>query len=431
MYPSTDEEKLFKDYRIPSDGLFVIYAHIPFCINYCTFCHYPVKIHSSVQERDEYLAALEKEMDLYLRRLDMKKLKARSVLIGGGTATYLTPAQLRRFLESFTARVSLQSCAQFSYDVDPSTLLGAQGNERLRIMKSYGVDRLTIGIQSLEDRILQSMNRAHTAGEAIQAIEAAQKAGFKINIEFIYGFPGQTMEDWIHTVTQSVQLGVEEIQLYRLKIIPYGDHQGFITKKFAVQPHAFLADEQEILMKETAIVILRENGYTENLRRVFSREKNDYSRYADDQCCKLFDQIGFGLTAFSSLRDRFGLNTQFFEKYYALIKQGQMPLDRGMVRDKDAQLRWAIILPLKNRSVYKKFYQQCTGVSLDTIFRKKIERLKEYGLLQEDAGVLQTTELGSFFSDEVCQQFHHPQYMPFPQAAYAPGPLNPYNDPQP
>jgi len=431
MYPPTNEQELFKSYKNPADGLFVIYAHIPFCIRYCKFCHYPVKITDSAKEKDYYLETLNKEIDIYKHRLGVKIIKARSILVGGGTPTYLSPAQLRGFLEFFTANIDIKSCSQFSYDVDPTTLLGAEGKERLKIMRSYGVDRLTIGIQSLNDQILKRMNRAHTVKEAIKSIEQAKKTGFKINIEFIYGYPGQTLTDWVETINKAVSLGVEEIQLYRLKIIPYGDHKGFITKEFINRPDKIIRDEQEILMKELAILILQKNGYCENLRRVFTKNPNDYSHYADDQCCKLFDQIGFGLTAFHSLRDRFGLNTQFFKTYYSLINAGKLPIDRGIIRTNDDQLRWAIILPLKNRAVYKKFYEKQTGRSLNKVFRKKIERLKSFGILAEDDNALKLSGLGRFFADEACHQFHHPQYMPFPRSAYSNGPLNPYNDHSP
>jgi hypothetical protein len=83
--------------------------------------------------------------------------------------------------------------------------------------------------------------------------------------------------------------------------------------------------EETIMMKQMAIDLLAQHGYHENLRRVFSRERNHYSHYADNQCCGLLDQLGFGLTAFSSLRDRFALNTQDFTNYYAMISEGKLP----------------------------------------------------------------------------------------------------------
>jgi len=431
MYPPTDEERLFKGYTNPSDGLFIIYAHIPFCMQYCNFCHYPNLIGDLPEEKARYIAAMEKEMDIYMRRLGLKTIKARSILIGGGTPTYLTPAMLDKFLKMFTSRLDLSSCTQFNYDVDPLTLLGPDGDERFKILKSYGVDRLTIGFQSLNDGLLKAMNRPHTAAQAVESAVRAKAAGFQVCIEFIYGYPGETLETWMATVRDAAKVGVEEIQLYHLKVIPYGDHAGLISKNSIAGKKGFFSPETMALMKEVSRLILEEAGYKENLTRVFTTKPKYFSHYAADQCCNLCDQVSFGITAFSSLRDRFGLNTQRFNEYYKLIEQDKLPLNRGMIRSHDEQIRWNIVLPLKNRRVFKKQFEKSTGVSLNTVFRRKIERLKDFGLLHEDENSLVLTPLGRFFADEICHQFHSVQYIPFPREAYSPGPLNPYNDPEP
>ena len=184
------------------------------------------------------------------------------------------------------------------------------------------------------------------------------------------------------------------------------------------------------MMKQIAIEILNRNGYHENIRRVFTRHKKYYSHYAWNQCCNLYDEIGLGLTAFSSLRDRFGLNTQYFEEYYDSIDNGRLPLNRGVVRSQDEQMRWAIILPLKNSRVRKDLFEKATGIPFDGVFRAKVEALKAQGLAIEDEEKLELTKLGAFFADECAQLFHSPAYIPFPTANYASGPLNPYLDGQ-
>jgi oxygen-independent coproporphyrinogen-3 oxidase len=429
MYPSIDEEELFATYTPPADGLFDIYAHIPFCSQRCVFCHYPVKLGEQSPEKDRYLTALEKEIDLYLKRLGIARFKARSILVGGGTPTFLTLEQHRRFLDSFVDRVDISSCKQFNYDVDPVTLIGTEGRERLRMMREYRVDRLTIGIQSLNPDILKKMNRHHGVGEAIESIENSKEFGFQVNIEFIFGYPGQTLENWMEVIDRAVSLDVEEIQLYRLKIEAYGDYQGKIKDVREKGMQAFPSVEEAVMMKQLAIEILNENGYHENLRRVYSKKREHYSHYADNQCCGLLDQVGFGLTAFSSLRDRFILNTQNFEEYYSLIDAGKLPLNRGLIRDPDEQARWAVVLPLKNRRVWKGYFQQVTGdLSLDR-FRPLIDRLKAFGLLEEDDEKIELTSLGAFFADEVAQQFHAREHIPYPPDAYANGPLSPYIEP--
>lgn len=426
MYPSLTPEELLATYTPPADHKFDIYAHVPFCRQRCLFCHYPVQLGERSSEKDQYLSAFAQEIDIYMELLGYTCLKARSILVGGGTPTYLALDQLERFLQILDQRLDRSECTQYNYDVDPVTLIGKEGNERLKMMRDYGVDRLTIGVQSLNPATLRLMNRHHGPEQALEAIADALKFGFQVNIEFIFGYLGQTLEDWIAVIEQAVGLGVEEIQLYRLKFEAYGDFQGPIKHQRERHPEAVPTVAETLAMKQAAINILNAHGYTENLRRVFSRKPEHYSHYADNQCCGLLDQLGFGLTAFSSLRDRFGLNTQNFDEYYRLIANRQLPLNRGLVRTQDDQIRWAIVLPLKNRRVWKSYFQQVTGYSLDEVFRPKINALKNHGLLNEDDIKIELTRLGAFFADEVAQQFHHPDYIPFPRLDYAEGPLNPY-----
>jgi len=427
-YPPMTEEELFANYRMPEDGLLDVYVHFPFCERRCTFCHYPGKLGEQTEEKNRYLSALEKEMDLYLKRLGIDRIMARSILIGGGTPTYLTPEQLERFLIFFRKRVDLSEGCQFNYDVDPGSLVGSAGEERLSIMKQYGVNRLTIGVQSLDDHVLKIMNRPHDAQTAIDSIVASKKFGYQVNIEFIFGHPGVTIENWIDVMEKAVSLPVDEIQLYRLKVQAYGDLQGNIIKFREKEPESIPSFEESMMMKQIAIDILAEHGFHENLRRVYSKKKKHYSHYAYNQCCMLYDQIGLGLTAFSSLRDRFALNTQYFEEYYASIEKGRLPINRGYIRNKESQVRWAIVLPLKNSDLKKPYFEKITNTSFDSIFRKKVERLKQFGLIEDSGEIIRLTDLGAFVADEVVEQFNANEFMPFPVKSYAPGPLHPYAD---
>jgi len=428
MYPAITPSDLLAGYRVPDDMLFDLYYHIPFCKQYCSFCHYPNQVGIPPAEKDRYLQAIAREQDILLQLLDLPKFSARSILVGGGTPTCLSPAQLERFLHDLTARVDTGRCTQFNYDVDPLTFLGQEGMERRRILRAYGVGRLTIGIQSLDPKVLLAMNRHHGVEEALSAVEQSLQDGFQINIEFIYGYPGQTLESWIATMEQAVGLGVHEIQIYQLKFAPYGDHSGRIASVRSRKSDDLPWARRTTEMKAHAHCILAQHNYRENLTRVFSTHPKYYSHYAHNQCCDLRDQLGFGLTGFSSLRDRFGLNTQHIKQYYAAIEQGRLPLNRGLVRNPEDQIRWSIILPLKNRKVLRSVFQQRTGTSLAEVFRPKIETLKKADLIHEDRGGMALTERGRFFADQVCQQFHHPRYMPFPPETYRPGKLHPALD---
>ncbi len=426
-YPPISQHEMFDGYHSSQDGLFDIYVHIPFCMRRCAFCHYPVKLGEQEAEKDLYLQYLEREMDISMGVLGVRPIRARSVLVGGGTPTYLAPRQMRSFLRSITSRLDLSRCTQFSFDVDPVTLLGPAGTERLAMMRDHGVDRLTIGVQSLDDPTLVRMNRPHNVKEALDAIEVSRRLGLQLNVEFIFGYPGQTLDTWMDDIEKAMALDVDEIQMYRLKIDAYGDYQGPIKGQIERRAARVTTDEEDVVMKRVAIDMLTSSGFSEPIRRVFSRKKSLLSHYAWNQCCMLLDELGFGLTAFSSLRDRFVLNTQYFEEYYSKISAGQLPLNRGAVRNPEEQMRWAFILPLKNSCVRRTVFEQRTGVPLHGAFRDKVEQLKSHGLLVEHNDRIESTARGAFYADELSHQFHAPEHVPFLLSDYTDGPLNPYH----
>lgn len=428
MYEPKTFQDMYETYTLPEDGMMDIYVHIPFCIRRCLFCHYPSLYRANDSKKDEYLDALEKEMGIFLKMMDIEKINARTILMGGGTPTDLTPAQLKRFLTFFTKFVNLDKCKQYNWDVDPSTLVGTDGIERLKIIKDFGGDRLTVGIQSLDDGILKKMNRSHDSSVAIESIRNCQKLDFKLNVELIFGHPGQTFDNWIEVLDKTVALGTPEIQFYRLKVEPYGDQEGSIKKYRDYHADELPPADDAILMKQIAIEVMEENGYKENLRRVFTKKRSDISLYAFNQCCQLLDEIGFGLTAFSSLRDRFVLNTQYFEDYYKKISEGVLPLNRGIIRSKEEQIRWSTILPLKNYFIRKKRFEEINGFPISQVFQEKIDQLKQYDLVEETDSRIELTKKGAFFADEIVEQFHSDKYIAFPKSDYNKGPLNPYDN---
>ena len=429
QYPDVTQDFILGDYTVPFDGKMDVYVHIPFCARRCLFCHYPGKLGEQTEEKTKYLNYLKREIDIYLDVLGIEKFKPRSILLGGGTPTYMTPEQLEFFLKFLTERLDLSSCIQFNVDLDPNSIMDKDGMRRMEIMKEYGVNRLTIGAQSLNDDVLKCMNRGHNADCAIRSVERSMDMGFQTNVEFIYGHPGQTFENWVDVVDEAVKLPAQELQFYRLKVQAYGDQQGAIINNRRNQNAIPIPDFKDtMMMKQASYDILEENGYHENLRRVFSKQSKIFSHYAYNQCCNLFDQIGFGITAFSSYRDRFALNTQSFEEYYSKIDQGLLPVNRGYKRDLEQQARWAIVLPMKNRDVRKADYKRITGLEFDDVFKKKTQRLKDNGLITDNGKVVSLTPLGKFLADEVVEQYNSIEFQPFPRSNFAEGELNPYLD---
>lgn len=425
-YPEMGEQEFLQGYHDLPENPLVAYVHIPFCDYRCHFCHFVVQLGSSENEKDLYLKAVEDEIDLYRRRLGMDFVPARAVNVGGGTATCLSPRQLDRFLRSLRARLQPGTCAQITFDVDPTTLLGAEGMERLQILKAHGVDRITIGAQSFDDRVLKAMNRGHSARDIESAFAQARRAGFdSVSMDLIFGYTGQTPETWAKDVSACIALDADSFQIYRLRIVPHGLMPGAISRESPVGRPAF---EDELVMQATAMLIAQRHGYSDDCTaRVFSKNRSGISRYTQAHSVELADIIGFGASAFSSLRGKFGMNTTTgLARYLSLVSQGRIPIERGKVLTADDESRRRLILPLKNGFLDRESYQRAVGASPEALFGDKIACLKDFGLLAVGGDGLRLTQRGGFFADEVCLQFYHPQYLPFPSSAYASGPLAPH-----
>ena len=426
-YPPISQEEAYDGFKEVVPGEFDVYVHIPFCHKRCLFCHYPSRYNCNDVDKDIYLDHLEMEMRNWLSFRGLDKIKARTILIGGGTPTDLSPKQLERFLTFFTKYVDISNCPQFNYDVDPSTLVGDKGLERLRIIKDFKGDRLTIGIQSLNETVLKKMNRSHNADTAKESVKNCLDMGFDVNIEFIYGHPGETLQNWIDVIEEACTLGTEEIQLYRLKIEPYGDQEGTIKRFSVYHEDELISVEDTIRMKEMSTLILADHGFNENLRRVFTKKRSNISLYAYNQCCRLKDQVGFGLSAFSSLNDRFMINTPSFDEYYKRTENNEIAADRCLIRSADQQIRWSVILPLKNYFIDKKLFREMNGIEIDSVFQKQFALLKQYDLITETDRKIELTPKGAFYSDEIVHMFYEPQHQSFPESDFVNGIMNPYS----
>ncbi|MDF1554261.1 MAG: radical SAM protein [Deferrisomatales bacterium] len=430
MYPPMGEDEFFRGYEASTLNRFVVYAHIPFCAKRCRFCHFVSFEGRPANEKDTYLDCIDTEMNLYLRRLNLEKIHAEAINIGGGTATCLSPRQLERFLDSFTSRIDFESCEQFTYDVDVSTIIGNVGLERLKLLHTYGVDRITIGVQLLDDGILKDMNRANRGDDVAEAISNARNAGIdNICIDLIYGYPGQTPENWADTMNRVVELDIESFQLYRLRVKPHNQMPGQIADRYLQSPGDFPQLEDVYVMKELGVMIANSAGmYDDYCTGMFSKSRRGVSEYIKKKFCRLYDVVGLGLSANNSLNGTIGIKTQDIKAYCDSINRGQIPLSKGKRCTTDDLLRRSVVGPLRNQFfVDKSFYKENTGLYVSDIFSNKIDALKAHGIMTEDNSKLFLTRRGHFFVDASCIQFYHPDFIPFPESSYADGILTPYN----
>lgn len=430
-YDAMGPDAFFDGWTLPEDGLLAAYAHIPFCDRRCAFCHIPVVTGASDHDKAHYIDLLEREMDLWLERFGLDRIRVRSLSLGGGTPTCLPPALLERFLERFTARLDRRACTQWGVDLDPGTVVGPEGAERLELLRRFGVDRLAFGVQSLRDDLLERMYRIHDRAQVHEAVAASQAAGFKVNIELICGYPTETLDSWLDVVQEAIGMGVDEVQIYRLKVVPVRTSEGSIAREFARHPERFPSVEETMLMLRAAILLLRDRGYDETMRRFYARTPQDYSHYLHDQMVALGDQVAFGHTAYSLLRDRFAQNSRDARRYERTVRSGALPIEHGLLLDDDTLLRRAFSMPLRYLRVDPDRFRAVTGRSPLDVFGVKVGRMMDEGLIEEHEGGLRLTDWGAVFTHEIAQSFHDPAFLRFPREAFEDGPLSPYRDNSP
>ena len=427
-YDAMGPDAFFEGWTPGANAPLSAYAHIPFCDRRCAFCHIPVVVGASDADKVRYVDGLERELDLWLERFGLDRIPVRSLSLGGGTPTALPPALLERFLESFTARLDLGGCTQWGVDLDPGTVVGAEGAERLELLRRFGVDRLAFGVQSLRDDVLERMFRIHDRAQVHEAVEATRAAGLKVNIELICGYPTETVGSWLDVVDEAIGMGVDEVQIYRLKVVPVRTSEGSISREFARHPERFPSVEQTMLMLRAAILLLRARGYDETMRRFYARTPDDFSHYLRDQMVRLGDQVAFGQTAYSLLTDRFGQNARDVRGWSRALQAGRLPIEHGLLLDEQTRLRRAFAMPLRYLRVDPDEFAAITGRSPLDVFRTKVGRMIDEGLVEEHEGGLRQTDWGAVFTHEIAQSFHDPRFLRFPREAFAEGPLSPYRD---
>ncbi len=420
MYPPATPETVF-DSDPGRDGIpYAVYVHIPFCASRCSYCHWVKIIDPDTAVVDDYLETLALDMKNAVARLGRDSLPASTILFGGGTPTLLTPPQMERLLKSFTTTFDLTNCRQFSYEAEPASICGELGKERLKVLKSFGVDRISLGVQSYDDDVLRMMGRPHSAAQVQESVENIRKAGIdSICIDLIYGYPGLTEESWIRCLETAIASGVDAWHLYRLRILRHGDVQGPILELFKDRPEAFPTVDRIRLMKMLGVVLSEDSGFNQHFTRIFARGREHVTQFMWDYCCNVTNVIGTGPSAWANYHRTFTLNVgSDFALYRAMVRDGRLPIDRGMYRDAETDARRCLIAPLKNSKVIKKAFTERTGLDAGEHFGPELARLDGMGLLQQDADAIWLTDRGRFFADEVMMQLYQKRYVKFPEVVH-------------
>ncbi|MBR0367269.1 MAG: radical SAM family heme chaperone HemW [Clostridia bacterium] len=288
-----------------------VYIHVPFCARKCAYCDF-ASWSGREGEWRRYFDALVTEIRLWSGITDFGLLKERfhvqSVFVGGGTPT-LVPAELIAEALELCRRIApFDADAEITIEGNPGTLTP----EKLRTYRTAGVNRLSMGAQSFDDGLLRALGRIHTAAQTVEAVEMARDAGFfNINLDLMYGLPGQGMAQWMDTLHRAVALGVPHISAYSLILEPGTPLHERVARGEVTVPD----DDAVITMQRAAVASLSKSDYGRYEISNYAKPKSE-SRHNLAYWYR-GDYLGLGCAAHSMLDDCRFSNPDALDDYLA------------------------------------------------------------------------------------------------------------------
>ncbi len=368
-----------------------LYIHIPFCVSKCVYCDFNSAVIKS-QAVDEYLKAIEKEL-----QSTTEKYFFTTVFIGGGTPTVLSEAQLSRLLNMITRYVNVSDLKEYTIEVNPGTL----NNEKICILQNNHVGRISIGIQSFNDKYLNFLGRIHSAKDAVEIFHHLREKGFEnISIDLIYGYPVQTLNEWIIDLRKCINLVPEHISAYCISY-ERGTPIARMTDSGALKK---LSEEEELEMYGFTNDFLCNKGYRHYEISNFAKQNKECLHntvYWENR-----EYIGIGTGAFSYINGERYCNIKDVKEYISSVK-----LEKTLIcfSEKLTQKKRAseiLMMALRMTSgISKKDFFARSGFDLNELFDKQLNNLTQADLISFDDERIKLTKKGLSVADSVMMEF--------------------------
>ena len=394
-----------KEERTPTEQThsepFSIYVHIPFCKTLCTYCAF--NTYAGLEDSIEpYLAALEGEMALIG---DSSRLTAHTLYFGGGTPSLLTPSQVASVIDGASLYLGLSADAEISLEANPGSL----DRDKLAGYRAAGVSRLSMGVQSAHADELMLFGRRHTFAEAAEAFRLAREAGFdNINLDLIYGAPGQTLQLWRESLRALLEWQPQHLSLYSLTLESGTSLERRVRDGLLPSPDSDLSAD----MYDEARALLDKAGFRHY--EISNWALPGYECRHNLQYWLNEPFIGVGAGAHGATRHMRYWNVRPVERYIGRINTGrarQFPLsaaaDGFEAIDPALEMAETVILGLRLLSdgLDKSAFARRFGQSVESIYGAQIESLQEAGLLTSSPDALHLTERAYLVSNRVMVHF--------------------------
>ncbi|MFD1953383.1 radical SAM family heme chaperone HemW [Paenibacillus thailandensis] len=375
-----------------------LYIHIPFCTNKCFYCDFTSYVLKG-QPVDDYLDALEREMALTVRNMPPETID--TVFVGGGTPTVLTPPQMERFLQAVKRHFPLADNVEFTMEANPGTV----DPDKLAAMKEGGVNRISFGVQSFDNGLLERIGRIHNTDDVYRSLENARAAGFtNLSIDLMFGLPDQTVELLARSVDKALELDLPHYSLYSLKV----EENTLFHTMYERNELPLPAEEDELQMYLLLMERLKGAGYKHYEISNFARP--GYESRHNTVYWRNEPYYGLGAGAHGYAGRLRHVNVKGIQPYIDKSKDGYPRLEENAVPESEAMEDFMMVgLRLLEGVRAADFAKQFPGERLEDRFGQAIAGLMQGGLLEridmQDDTVYRLTDKGVIFGNEVFGAF--------------------------
>jgi oxygen-independent coproporphyrinogen-3 oxidase len=366
-----------------------LYVHIPWCVRKCPYCDFNSHEQKGPLQEQSYVEALLRDLEQLLPHVWGRRLT--SVFIGGGTPSLFAPESIDRLLSGARARLTLEPDAEITLEANPGTVEAA----RFRGFREAGVNRISVGVQSFDEGMLKALGRIHDAGEARRAIEAALASFDNVNLDLMYGLPGQDADMARADLEAGIGTGVPHLSAYQLTIEP---NTAFFSKPPKLPEHDACADMQLETEK-----ILRSEGYEHYETSAFarpghrSRHNLNYWQFGD------YLGIGAGAHGKISFPDRITRHSRMKQPREYLAAANTLVEEREVAAN-EVPFEFMLNALRLVEGFEVKLFGERTGLQLAAI-EKSLQKAEEKGLLERDWQRIRPTERGRLFLNELLELF--------------------------
>jgi oxygen-independent coproporphyrinogen-3 oxidase len=364
-------------------SIYHLYVHIPFCARICPYCAF----YKDLLDRSQTWRFCE----AILRDLDQQcasfALAPETIYFGGGTPTALTTSQLEFLLGGFRERLDLSSLAEWTIEANP----GSVSARKAALLRKLGVTRVSLGVQSWDDELLKLLGREHNSQQAEQSFHILHAAGFSnINVDLMFGLPGQTIEQWKFTLEKTVALQPDHISAYCLT---YEEDTEFLLRH--ARGELLQDTDADAAFFEMAMSILEEAGYEQY--EISNYARSGFSSVHNRAYWLGKDYLGIGPSAFSTVGMNRWQNICDYRAYIDRVLSGEAPIGFSENLTDEMKRTERIALSLRTRD----------GIAASELeyFVQQTDEFISLGLLQESNDNFVLTRKGKELADSVADAF--------------------------